>query len=224
MLDIIKEEHFRSPIWIMEIPSYVEKLNKASDKHIEDAIQHHTKNVINKRNKEFNMKGDHGASYHSGTLAQEIAYNSFFDLLINLSNQMLDEHGYDLTNYKTFITEAWVQEFAKDGGGHHAPHLHYNSHISGFYFLKASYKTSYPFFVDPRLGKRMTELPIKNNSKICQGLGTIKFNVQPGTLILFPSYLEHGFSVDDGLEPFRFFHFNLQAVHKEIVTFYARCT
>tara|TARA_R110000803_G_scaffold92739_2_gene160250 strand:+ start:604 stop:1272 length:669 start_codon:yes stop_codon:yes gene_type:complete len=222
MLNIIKEEHFRSPIWIMELPEYVEALDKASDKHIRNAIEHHTKNVINIRNRELNMNGDYGASYHSGTLAQEPAYNSFFDFLINISNQMLDEHGYDLTNYKTFITEAWVQEFAKDGGGHHTPHLHYNNHVSGFYFLKSSHRTSYPFFVDPRPAKRMTELPLKSNANISPSLGTIKFNVKPGTLIIFPAYLEHGFTVDNGLDPFRFFHFNLQAVQKDIVTFYGK--
>ena len=40
---------------------------------------------------------------------------------------------------------------------------------------------------------------------------------EPGTLILFPSFLEHGFPLDHGIEPFRFMHFNLQAVRKTIV-------
>ena len=44
----------------------------------------------------------------------------------------------------------WVQEFAKKGGGHHSAHIHWNQHVSGFYFLKCSDKTSYPIFHEPK--------------------------------------------------------------------------
>ena len=37
---------------------------------------------------------------------------------------------------------------------------------------------------------------------------------QPGTLLLFNSWLPHQFSVDNGVDPFRFIHFNLQARKK----------
>ena len=40
---------------------------------------------------------------------------------------------------------------------------------------------------------------------------------KPGTLIFFPAYVPHQFTVDEGSEPFRFIHFNLQAVRKIIV-------
>jgi hypothetical protein len=35
-------------------------------------------------------------------------------------------------------------------------------------------------------------------------------------MIFFPAYLEHQYTVDDGVEPFRFIHFNLQAVRRMI--------
>jgi len=38
----------------------------------------------------------------------------------------------------------------------------------------------------------------------------------PGTLIIFPGYLEHEFVVDHGVKPFRFIHWNIQAVPKEM--------
>ena len=37
-------------------------------------------------------------------------------------------------------------------------------------------------------------------------------NLQPGTLIIFPGYLEHEFSVDFGIEPFRFIHWNITSL------------
>ena len=32
---------------------------------------------------------------------------------------------------------------------------------------------------------------------------------KPGTLIIFPGYLEHEYAVDAGKEPFRFIHWNI---------------
>ena len=43
----------------------------------------------------------------------------------------------------------------------------------------------------------------------------INFKPVPGTLIMFPSYLSHGFQVDFGLQPFRFIHFNYRAIEKK---------
>ena len=54
------------------------------------------------------------------------------------SHNLLLEMGFDLTNYQVFITDLWVQEFSKSGGGHHTLHTHWNGHMSGFYFLKAT--------------------------------------------------------------------------------------
>ena len=38
-----------------------------------------------------------------------------------------------------------------------------------------------------------------------------KLKIKPGKLVLFNSYLPHQFDVDDGVDPFRFIHFNIQA-------------
>jgi hypothetical protein len=58
-----------------------------------------------------------------------------------------------------------VQEFAKKGGGHHSAHIHWNQHVSGFYFLKCSNKTSYPVFHEPKTGARCTKLKMKPDLK-----------------------------------------------------------
>tara|TARA_R110000737_G_scaffold273854_1_gene280685 strand:- start:150 stop:500 length:351 start_codon:yes stop_codon:yes gene_type:complete len=111
----------------------------------------------------------------------------------------------------------WVQEFAKKGGGHHSAHIHWNQHVSGFYFLKASEKTSMPVFHEPRTGARATKLKMKPElTKIVNGTELVHFKPQPGILLIFPGYLEHEFSVDYGVEPFRFIHWNITAIPKEM--------
>jgi len=91
-------------------------------------------------------------------------------------------------------------------------HTHWNGHISGFYFLKASNLTSRPVFQDPRPGAMMTGLPLKNANEITYGSPEIHYNVKPGTMIFFPSYMPHMYAVDIGYEPFRFIHWNVQAI------------
>ena len=45
----------------------------------------------------------------------------------------------------------------------------------------------------------------------------VNFKPKPGTLIIFPGKnLEHEYAVDFGIEPFRFIHWNIQALPKEM--------
>ena len=85
------------------------------------------------------------------------------------------------------------------------------------YFLKCSDKTSYPIFHEPKTGARCTKLNTKPNLKgVWPGHEIFHIKPKPGTLVIFPGYLEHEFAVDHGKEPFRFIHWNIQAVPKQI--------
>jgi len=124
-----------------------------------------------------------------------------------------------MTQQELYWTEFWVQEFSRKGGGNHDGHIHNNNHISGFYFLKCSDKTSFPIFHDPRPAKEMMQLPLsKEAAETAVNPVQNKFflKIKPGTMVFFPAYLEHEFSVDLGIDPFRFIHFNLQCIRKPI--------
>ena len=208
---LAREDLFKSPIWFADEPKYVKKLNKASDKYIKES-QKNLKESINKRNKKFGNKGDMGHVFHSTSLINDPKFKELQTYIGATSNNLLIEMGFDLTNYTVFITEMWVQEFAKQGGGHHTLHTHWNGHMSGFYFLKASEKTSMPLFEDPRPGNVMNLLPEKDKTKITYATSQINYKVQPGRLMFFPSYMPHQYMVDIGYEPFRFIHWNCQAI------------
>jgi len=131
--------------------------------------------------------------------------------------EFLDHSGFDMSKYTTFFEQMWVQEFAKKGGGHHSAHIHWNTHVNGFYFLKASDKTSVPVFHDPRTGARTTTLHMKPDLKgVWSGHEQFHLKPEPGLLVFFPGYLQHEFSVDHGKAPFRFIHFNITAILKEM--------
>jgi len=204
-----KALHFNTPIWAEYKPEFVKSLNKASDKYIKEA---------KKRDKEYIQKfGDFGTSYHSTPLMGDHDFMDLRNYIGQKSWEFLDHQGFDMNMYQLMFSELWVQEFAKKGGGLHSAHIHWNQHVSGFYFLKCSDKTSYPVFHDPRTGARATKLKMKPDDKIHLGNELINYRPRPGSLVIFPGYLEHEFLVDHGKEPFRFIHFNIQAIPKEIV-------
>ena len=211
-----RNDLFPSPIWIGEDTSFIKKLNKASDPYIKESKKA-AKDILNKRNKNMGDRGDMGHVYHSTSLINDINFLDLQNYVIATSNNLLLEMGFDLTNYQVFMTEMWVQEFAKNGAGHHSLHTHWNGHISGFYFLKGSNKTSMPVFEDPRPGSLMNSLPEKDKSIISYATPQINYKPTPGKIIFFPSYMPHQFVVDMGYEPFRFIHWNCQAVPKSIV-------
>ena len=210
------EHYFPCPIWWADQPKFVNKLNKASDPYIKTS-QKNLKKQINERNKKFGDKGDMGNVFHSTTLIGDPKFNDLVKYIGATAHNLLDEMGFDLKDYQLFTTEMWVQEFAKKGGGHHTLHTHWNGHISGFYFLKASERTSMPVFEDPRAGNVMNLLPEKDKTKITTATSQIHFKVKPGRMIFFPSYMPHLYSVDMGYEPFRFIHWNCQAIPKGVL-------
>ena len=210
------EEYFKCPIWYADVPEFVKDLNKASDKYIKQSKKN-LKKQIEKRNKKFGDKGDMGHVFHSTTLIGDTKFKKLTDYIGATAHNLLGEMGFDLTNYQVFTTELWVQEFAKQGGGHHTLHTHWNGHISGFYFLKASEKTSLPLFEDPRPGNMMNLLPEKDKTKVTHASSQIQYRVKPGRMIFFPSYMPHQYVVDMGYEPFRFIHWNCQAIPKGVL-------
>ena len=214
--ELAREDYFKCPIWFADEPAFVNKLNKASDKYIKQSKKNLEKD-INKRNKKFGNKGDMGNVFHSSTLIGDSNFLELQNYVGATSHNLLLEMGFDLSQHQVFITEMWVQEFAKNGGGHHTLHTHWNGHMSGFYFLKASEKTSRPIFEDPRPGNLMNLLPQKDTSKITYASHQINYDVKPGRMIFFPSYMPHQYVVDMGYEPFRFIHWNCQAIPKGVL-------
>lgn len=212
MIEIKHESFFSSPIYRIEKPEWLTKINKACEPVIKKAKKQNDL-FFKQRDKTYGIKkGDFGWSHHTGMIVDLPGLEELKDFTIKSSYQVLDEMGYSLKNYALAITEFWAQEFSKKGAGHHDAHCHYDNHLSGFYFLKCSERTSYPIFHDPRPGKLMAQLPMKDPSDINYGTSAIHVRPKPGTFIIFPAYLVHQFTVDLGVDPFRFIHFNIQAM------------
>ena len=213
---MIKQEFFSSPIYYEDKPEWVSKLNKLSDPYIEQAIKSKDDDI--KKRYTLGYKNDIGMTYHSEPLEPDENFRFFHNYMAEKTRWCLDDMGYDMSNYKLFYTESWVQEFSHNGAGHHWFHTHPNNHISGFFFLKASQITSKPFFQDPRTAHVPLKLKEKDTTKITNANDLVNFDVKPGSLMLFPAYMSHAYQVDHGIEPFRFIHINMRAIEKNVFT------
>jgi len=198
---------FKETLYFFNKDEWLNDLNKFSDPHIEKAKQF---------NKDLNALG---IVHHSNSLIQDINFKEFIEFINQNSYNILDKQGYDLSNYFLATTELWVQEFPKQGGGQHTSHVHYNGHISGFYFLKCSENTSYPIFTDPKPGKIMSLLPEKNKQLITNASEKINVKIKPGLFVFFNSYMTHEYMLDQGIDPFRFIHFNIRAFPRELLKY-----
>ena len=192
------EKYFVNPIWIShhEDKLYLNKLNKVSDKYINESKKIDSKKTV----------------FHSKSLINIPEFKELQNYIIATAQNLLIEMGYDLKTFEVCCTELWVQEFNLKGGGHHNVHTHWNGHMSGFYFLKSSDTTSKPVFHDPRPGAVMNLLPELDKTKVTYSTSQVEFKPKPGTIMFFPSYLPHEYTVDLSKKPFRFIHFNCQAL------------
>ena len=197
---------FSCPIYRGSKPEWVKDLNKASDPIIKRVRQTWDKKIKDKKDPTTKLPN----SLHSELLWQYPEFKEIANLILQQSWNILAWQGYNLTGRLPMLTELWVQEFPEEGGFHDI-HEHGNNHISGFYFLKCNEKTSHPVFHDPRPGKKMTDLPMKDQSKLNYGSQQVHYNVKPGDFIFFNSYMPHAYVHHQGKEKFRFIHFNMQA-------------
>lgn len=205
-----KENYFSCPIYNIKKPKWINQLNNLCDKEIEKA-KVKDQNIFEQRKQKFGKDiGTIGHSFHSNNLNVDPNFAFFNQFIGERAREILDEQGYDLSNYILIVNDNWVQEFSQ--GGYHSMHIHPNNHISGFYYLKCSDKTSFPIFHDPRPGKVIMDLPEKEPEKIDDSSSKIFYLPEPGDMYFFNSYLTHEYSFDFGIEPFRFIHFNIQAI------------
>jgi uncharacterized protein (TIGR02466 family) len=202
-------EYFKTPMWVEEKPKWVKPLNKLCDVYIKDA-KDLNKDKIEKKGSDF------GIVHHSYELTGHTELKKYHDYIGGKSWEFLDWMGYDLKNHSLVFKDFWVQEFPKDGGGNHNSHIHSNNHVSGFFYLKVDKDGSVPVFHDPRPASVMSALPEKNEEDITYASKSFYWKPKPGTLIIMPAYLNHEYVVSRN-DPFRFIHFNLQAIDNRFI-------
>ena len=203
------ETFFSTPIYITEKPEWVSDTNKFCQPYLDESHSSHQSEVER-------LGSDFGLVYHSTSIQDDPNLKYLTDWIGQTAHKVMTEWGADLSNHTLIYESMWVQEFPKDGGGHHRIHIHENSHVSGFYFLQNE-NSSYPLFHDPRPGAAMTALPEQNKGDVTFYSKCINYQPEPGHFYMFPSYLPHEYVLSNGGN-FRFIHFNITAMPNLLLT------
>ena len=202
--------YFSSPVYYEDKPEWLDKLNKICQPYIDGSKENYKEEY--KRSEED--KNDFAKVYHSTNLLDDPKFKFFTDYVGVKSYDFLNYSGFDISNHTLLWRDLWVQEFTKTGGGHHRVHSHENCHVSGFYFLET--EGYYPIFHDPRPGATMTALPELDTMNLSYANKSINYQPEPGSLMLFPSYMPHEYVVSGG-DQFKFIHLNLTAINTHIL-------
>ena len=121
---------------------------------------------------------------------------------------VLDNQGYDMNNFVTYVSELWCQEHHKYSSMEQ--HIHpYGVVLSGFYFLETPENGSMIEIHDPRPGKVQATLPIKDIAKVTEANNQLYIKPEPGLMVISNSWLPHSFTRNSSNDACKFIHFNI---------------
>lgn len=130
-----------------------------------------------------------GEGWQSGQALHEIEEFHEFVACVNDATKSILRFlriGYDTSE----ITGCWANVLAR--GASHRAHSHPNNFLSGVYYVRTYPGTDAINFHDPRVQTGIIRPPVTDLT--AENTDQVVVRVKNGTLLMFPSYLEH--SVD----------------------------
>ena len=97
--------------------------------------------------------------------------------------------------FKRFRLEAWAN--VHDQGGYNTVHVHPGAQLSGSFYLTLPEGSGAIVFRDPRPGAAMSVI----RGAVPNSTSDVKIMPKAGTLLVFPSWLEHGVEAHAGEAP-----------------------
>lgn len=168
---------FSTPIWINKIDNY-ENINSELESYI-----YLQKDQNPKGTKKSNVNGWHSPDFD---LKNEKLKNFISEISKGIGGAIKDM-GWDLELQVAKITSMWAIINGKNA--FNEKHHHGNSALSAAYYVKADSSSGEIVFFDPRQANVFCHPISKEVNKMNAQVQSV--TPQPGTLILFPSYLEH---------------------------------
>jgi len=174
---------FSTPVWIDQINDF-EVINDNLKNYIYQEREKNPDGV-----KKSNVKGWHSEGFD---LKNE-KLKRFINEISNNIGTAVKDMGWDLDTQLVRITNMWA--IINKDRAFNERHHHGNSALSAAYYVKAEKNSGDIIFFDPRQANVFHHPTSKEaNSLNCQ---VKSVSPKAGTLVLFPSYLEH--KVDENL-------------------------
>lgn len=175
-------EIFPTPVYIQDITDDVDKIETLLlSQEIETSVE---ANVFGNKSKD------------SYILDREEFSEIKSILLSKVKSFATDVLNYDYDEYR--LTQSWIS--AKLPGQRHSMHSHQNSLISGVFFYGEAYSNTpaITFHKDIFATNCYSLKPAQNHSAPRNKFNADQFFIDfnPGTLVMFPSYLQHSVPVN----------------------------
>ena len=191
---------FSTPVWINKINNY-ESINSELESYIYNEKQKNPKGT-----KKSNVNGWHSEDFD---LKNENLKN-FISEISNYIGFSVKDMGWDLNAQIVKITNMW--EIINNRGASNERHHHGSSALSAAYYVKAEKNSGDIVFFDPRQANVFHHPSSKEVNDVNAQVKSITPN--PGTLILFPSYLEHKVNENQSNEERMVISFNVSLIRK----------
>ncbi len=192
---------FSTPVWINEINNY-------------ESINTELKNYIYKE-KEKNPEGTKKSNvngWHSDELdlKNENLKNFISEISKNIGSAIKDMN-WDLDTQIVKITSMW--SIINNKGAFNEKHHHGNSALSAAYYVKAEQNAGNIVFYDPRQANVFHHPTSKDVNTVNAQVQSV--TPKAGTLVLFPSYLEHKVNANLSNEERIVISFNVGLIRKK---------
>tara|TARA_R110000744_G_scaffold275263_1_gene388195 strand:+ start:251 stop:838 length:588 start_codon:yes stop_codon:yes gene_type:complete len=168
-----QELHFATPIYIENIGSL--DFNNYLERHI-----------LKWQSEDKGIQKTNKNGWHSlDNMHTKKEYEPLIEDLYTAQKIIYEKENYEL---EPFLGNMWAN--INPPGSYNVPHIHPNSLWSGVYYIKTPKNCGSLTIEDPKSVGLMTSPKRKENSP-GYSLRQIKYTPNAGTLIMFPSYLNH---------------------------------
>ena len=191
---------FSTPVWIKQLNNF-ENINDELKSYIYQARKDNPEGV-----KKSNVNGWHSEGF-------DLKNQSLKNFITEISNNIgsaIKDMNWDLDSQITRITNMWA--IINKERAFNERHHHGNSSLSAAYYVKAEKNAGDLIFFDPRQANVFHHPTSKEaNSLNCQ---VQSVTPRSGTLVLFPSYLEHKVAENFSNEERIVVSFNISLINK----------
>jgi len=191
---------FSTPVWTDQIKDF-------------EIINNELKNYIYKEKEKnpIGIKKSNINGWHSeGFDLKNKNLKKFINEISTNIGAAVNDMGWDLNSQLVRITQMWA--IINKKGAFNERHHHGNSSLSAAYYVKAEQNAGNIIFFDPRQANVFHHpSSTKPNSLNCQ---VQSITPKAGTLVLFPSYLEHKVGENLSNEERIVISFNISLVKK----------
>ena len=193
--NITIDDHFSSSVFKIKKPEFLNIVNPVFKEYVSES-------------KKYQGVNDVYPGVMTSLISEDSRIAPFVQYVSDLSWDILDKQGYDLSSLYTNAMDMWGQHHPYTSSMEN--HFHgAGSQLCGFYFLDTPSNSSSMLIQDPRAVKVYANLPAKETNLITHAHDRIFYTPEPGDLIFINSWLSHSFTRNESKQPYNFIHINV---------------